>query len=115
MGSSLVIKVLCVLLIFGTASFLFYDYIQTKELYRVKQSELLSLSAHLQEQNEAIARLKIDVETYKNKKPQIVKQIVTKYEEVQIKDETCEAELESIRQLTQTFFNQGNKNEKPSK
>lgn len=114
MPSSLAVKILCVLLAFGTISLLFYDYIQTKEMYRVKQTELLSLSTHLQEQNEAIKKLKIDVEKYKNKKPKIVKQIVTKYEEVQVKDETCEAELESISQLTKLFFNREGENAKSS-
>lgn len=112
MSSSLIIKLLCVILAFGTAAFLFYDYMHTKELYRVKQNELLTLSAHLQAQNEAIEKLKIDVETYKNKKPQIIEKIVTNYEKIEIRDETCEAELETIRQLTKAFFNRNNKGDK---
>lgn len=115
MGSSLIIKLLCVVLAFVIASFLFYDYVQTKELYKVKQAELLNLSAHLEQQNEAIAKLKVDVEAYKNKKPQIIEKIVTRYEQVEIRDETCEAELETIRQLTKAFFNRKNKGDKDAK
>lgn len=105
MSSSLVVKSLCVVLGFVTAISLFYDYVHTKELYRVKQSELLALSMHLEEQNKAIEELKVDVEKYKNKKPQIIEKIVTRYEQVELKDKTCEAELETIKQLTQAFFN----------
>lgn len=83
---------------------LIIDYTTSKAELQAKKAELLLLSHTIQEQNTAIKKLEIDVETYKNKKPQIVEKIVEKYKTTEVKDETCEAYMVAIYQDQLKFF-----------
>lgn len=86
-----------------------WDYVDTSIELESKKYELLILSDKMREQNEAIKSLSLDIEKYKNKKPQIVEKIVTKYNEIQVKDKTCEAYMKAIYDSQLVFYNRKQK------
>lgn len=90
-----------------------YDYKETKARLEAKKAEVMIMSDKIKTQNDAIEALKLDVEVYKNKKPQIIEKIVTKYENIQVKDDTCEAKLEAIYEAQKLFFDSVNKTKNP--
>lgn len=106
------IKITMVAFIVSIIAFLMWDYSNTKADLQAKKAELQMLSLHIEEQNNAIKALEIDIQAYKNKKPQIIEKIVTKYQEVQVKDNTCEAAMEAIFESQLKFFDsvQGKQN-----
>lgn len=83
-----------------------YDYVSTKSELANKKAELVILSDRVNEQNEAIKNLELDVETYKNKQPEIVEKIVTKYQTVvETKTiNTCEDLSYNLFELNNTFL-----------
>lgn len=87
-----------------------YDYTSSKVELQKRKDELVIMSAKVEEQNNAIKALEIDVETYKNKEPQVIEKIVTKYNKVvETKTiNTCENLSEGLYNLNSTFF-KGNK------
>lgn len=80
------------------------SYANLKAELATSQDQVKVLSSTIEEQNKAIDELKLDVEKYKEQKPQIVEKIVTKYKNVEVKDTTCEETLKSIYNLQQEFF-----------
>lgn len=111
-GVTSTIKILAVLLVIGICAGFIYDYSQTKSYLQAKKAEIMIMSDKIKAQNDAIAGLKLDVETYKNKKPQIIEKIVTKYQNIEVKDNTCEAKLEAIHEAQKLFYQSINKNSK---
>lgn len=103
------VKIAVVMFLLGIVVFFIFDYKNIKNELVVKKAEILIMSDRIASQNEHIGKLKIDVDTYKNKKPQIVEKIVTKYEEIEVKDETCEAKLDAIYEAQKVFFKSVNK------
>lgn len=67
-------------------------------------AKVVNLEATIFIQNEAIKKNELDLKNFKAKQPFIDKQIETKYEKVIIKDETCEQERQSIKNLLEIFF-----------
>lgn len=68
------------------------------------EKELVECKSTIFIQNEAIKQNALDLENFKNAQPFIEKQIETKYQQVAIKDTSCEEERESIKALLDTFF-----------
>lgn len=87
---------------------LIYSYALTKEELSAKKVELSVVSSKLDNQNKIIESMKVDLEAYKKKKPEIVEKIVTKYEQIEIPDAKCESYLEAIYKAQVEFFNRNN-------
>lgn len=68
------------------------------------ETKVVNLEATIFIQNEAIKKNELDLKNFKAKQPLIDKQIEIKYEKVIIKDETCEQERQSIKNLLEIFF-----------
>lgn len=83
-----------------------YDYTTTKVELQKRRDELIMMGSKIEEQNTAIKQLKVDVETYKHKEPEIIKQIVTKYDKVvEIKEiKTCDDLTLGLYNLNSTFL-----------
>lgn len=75
-----------------------------KEELATKKAELAVVGATLDKQNQTVKALQLDVEKYKNKKPQIIEKIITKYQDIEIKDETCEAYMKAINENHHKFM-----------
>ena len=84
-----------------------YDYKITKSALETKKAELIVVSEQIKTQNEAIEKLKIDVETYKNQKPQVIEKIVTKYQNIEVikNNATCEEKLSKLEEYVKVFYN----------
>lgn len=89
--------------------YLVWDYSLSKAALEAKKAEILVLSEKMKEQNKAIENLKLDIKAYKNQKPKIIEKIVTKYNNIKVKDKTCEATLKAIYDTQQVFFNRSKK------
>lgn len=63
------------------------------------------LDSAIELQNDIIKKNELDLEKYKNKKPQVIEKIIKKYEKVPIKNETCEKELQTIKNALNAYFN----------
>lgn len=107
--SNNIVKIITIAFLLGIVGFFIFDYQTVKNDLTRKRAEILIMNDKIQTQNEAIKALEIDVETYKNKKPQIIEKIVTKYQDIVVKDETCESQLEAIYESQRLFFNSINK------
>ncbi len=59
--------------------------------------------AHLIKQNEAIQALELESQQYKANKPLEATKIKDKYHKINIKDNTCEAKLQSYETLINAF------------
>lgn len=107
MQTKTIIGIVLALAVIGIIGAFIYDYQLTKEQLETKKAELLAASAQIKSQNEAIESLRLDVESYKNKKPQIVEKIVTKYKEVPVvsTDATCEEKWNSLKDYIRVFYN----------
>lgn len=107
MQTRAVIGVVLGLAIIGIIGAFIYDYRLTKEQLETKKAELLAASAEIKSQNEAIEKLRLDVDTYKHKRPEIIKKIVTKYKEIPVVsvDATCEQKWESLENYVRAFYN----------
>ncbi len=62
--------------------------------------------AHLIKQNETIQALELESQQYKTNKPLEVTKIKDKYHKITIKDNTCEAKLQSYEALINAFKKQ---------
>lgn len=62
----------------------------------------------LDHQNQLIQQKELELEAYKNKKPEIQKEIVTKYEKAIIDDKGCQQELKSFKDLLDIFNKRSN-------
>ncbi|MGL2740710.1 hypothetical protein ACQJ8I_06300 [Helicobacter pylori] len=60
---------------------------------------------HLIKQNEAIQTLELESQQYKTNKPLEATKIKDKYHKIYIKDNTCEAKLQSYEALINAFKN----------
>ncbi|PUD06507.1 hypothetical protein [Helicobacter pylori] len=67
------------------------------------QERLKSNEAHLIKQNEAIQTLELESQEYKANKLLEATKIKDKYHKITIKDNTCEAKLESYESLINAF------------
>lgn len=107
MQTKTIIGIVLALAIIGIIGAFIYDYQLTKEQLETKKAELLAASAQIKSQNEAIESLRLDVESYKNKKPQIIEKIVTRYKEVPVvsTDATCEEKWNSLKDYIRVFYN----------
>lgn len=107
MQTKTIIGIVLALAIIGIVGAFIYDYQLTKEQLETKKAELLASSAQIKSQNESIESLRLDVESYKNKKPQIVEKIVTRYKEVPVvsTDATCEEKWNSLKDYIRVFYN----------
>lgn len=107
MQIKVIVGIVIATIIIGVVSALIYDYQLTKEQLETKKAELLAASEQIKSQNEAIESLRLDVESYKNKKPQIIEKIVTKYKEVPVvsQDATCEEKWNSLKDYIRVFYN----------
>lgn len=102
------IKAILIALAVISVCLLIYSFVLTREELASKRIELSVVSSKLENQNKAIESMKLDLEAYKNKKPKIVEKIVTKYEQIQVRDEKCESYLEAIYKAQIEFFNRHN-------
>lgn len=66
--------------------------------------EKSKLEQTLDIQNQMIEHNKVEIETYKAQKPKIVEKIKTKYQTIKIKDDTCENELQTLKDTLNVFF-----------
>lgn len=98
-------KVILTVFLVGFALFFFYDYRATKSELTEKKAQLMAMSSQIEEQNKAIQTLEVDVNTYKKQQPQVIEKVVTKYKNVQVVDNTCEAKLSAIYSAQQVFYN----------
>lgn len=98
-------KVILAVFLVGIALFFFYDYRATKSELTEKKAQLMVLSTQIEEQNAAIKSLEVDVSTYKEQQPKVIEKVVTKYKNVQVVDNTCEAKLSAIYAAQQVFYN----------
>lgn len=107
MQTKAIIGIVLSCVILSAIGFFIYDYRLTKEQLETKKAELLAASAEIKSQNEAIEKLRLDVDTYKNLKPQIIEKIVTKYKEIPVvsTDATCEEKWDSLRDYIRVFYN----------
>ncbi|MGN8468388.1 hypothetical protein ACR9MN_04940 [Helicobacter pylori] len=64
---------------------------------------LTNNEAHLIKQNEVIQKLELESQKYKANKLLEVSKTKDKYQKIVIKDHTCEAKLESLEALINTF------------
>lgn len=85
-------------------SLLVYDYAKTKQEFERQATELKITAFKLQEQNEAIKSMEVDLTSYKSKKPKVIEKIVTKYQRIEVKDETCESYMAAIYNAQVEFF-----------
>lgn len=108
MGASAIIKIVVAIAIIGVITGFIIDYKMTKEKLETKKAELLAAYEQIKSQNDAIKKLEVDVETYKEKKPQIVEKVITKYQDVKVTDETCEAKLEALSAYAKLFYDRNN-------
>ncbi|WP_100983414.1 hypothetical protein [Helicobacter pylori] len=67
------------------------------------EERLTTNEAHLIKQNEAIETLELKSQQYKTNKPLEVTKIKDKYHKIIIKDNICEAKLESYEALINAF------------
>lgn len=107
MQTKAIIGIILTTIIISALAFFVYDYNITKEQLETKKAELLAASAEIKSQNEAIEKLRLDVDTYKHKRPEIIKKIVTKYKEIPVVsiDATCEQKWESLENYVRVFYN----------
>lgn len=105
------VRIAVITFLLGIVAFFAWDYKTIKDDLVAKKAQVQLLSVTIEEQNEKITSMKIDVEAYKNKKPQLIEKIVTQYQEIQVKDETCEAKLDAIYEAQKVFFDAINKNQ----
>lgn len=67
------------------------------------EERLTDNEAHLIKQNEVIQKMELESEQYKTNKLLEVTKIKDKYHKIIIKDNTCEAKLESLEALINAF------------
>lgn len=103
------IKVLGIAIAIISVALLGYSLYDTQKELLAKKTELVVVSSKLEEQNKAIESLKLDITKYKNQKPKVIEKIVTKYNEIKVKDDTCESYLEAIYNTQVEFFNRNNR------
>lgn len=77
--------------------------------YHKAKAELAKTELALQVQNEAIKQQALDFENYKKSAQAVQKQIENRYQNITRKNNTCEAELESYKQVLDTFYTRGAK------
>lgn len=84
-----------------------WNYTQGKEIAKLK-AELANASTLLQAQNAQILQDKLDLEAYQAKASEIRERVVTRYKTITPPAEnSCESELESIKQALQVFYTRG--------
>ncbi|GAA7014760.1 hypothetical protein HpCHC88_11250 [Helicobacter pylori] len=69
----------------------------------VANERLTTSEARLIKQNEAIETLELESQQYKANKPLEIKRVKDKYYKIIIKDNTCEAKLQSYEALINAF------------
>lgn len=106
-SASLIIKISLVIVILSVIGFFIYDYRMSKAQLEAKKAELIAVSEQIKSQNEAIEKLKIDGDFYKNQKPKVVEKIVTRYQEVEVlkPDATCEERIAKLEEYVKVFYN----------
>lgn len=107
MSASLIIKISLIIVILSVIGFFIYDYRMSKAQLEAKKAELIAVSEQIKSQNEAIEKLKIDVDFYKNQKPKVVEKIVTRYQEIEVlkPDATCEERIAKLEEYVKVFYN----------
>lgn len=102
-----IIGLVLITVVISALGSLVYEWRITKEQLETKKAELLAASAEIKSQNEAIEKLRLDVDTYKNKRPEIIEKIVTKYKEIPVAsgDATYEQKWESLENYVRVFYN----------
>lgn len=71
---------------------------KTELMARVaKQESLIEL------RNQEVEKNKLEIEEYKNRKPEIKEKIITRYKTVKVETKTCETELGSVKDLLEVF------------
>ena len=106
-SASLIIKISLIIVILSVIGFFIYDYKMSKAQLEAKKAELIAVSEQIKSQNEAIEKLKIDVDFYKNQKPKVVEKIVTRYREIEAlkPDATCEERIAKLEEYVKVFYN----------
>lgn len=107
MQAQLAFKIAIFIVILSTAGYFFYDYRMAKANLEAKKAELVAVSLQIKEQNEKIEKMRLEIDTYKNKKPEIIKEIITKYKEIPVvtADATCEERWKNLEDYVKVFFN----------
>ena len=108
MGYSTIARIVVAVMIVSVIAGFIYDYKLTKERLETKKAELIAAYEQIKSQNESIKKLEIDVANYKELKPQIIEKTITKYQNVKVTDETCEAKLNALQEYTNLFFKRNN-------
>lgn len=67
-------------------------------------SKIKDLQYSLKSQNEAILKQKLDLKKYYEEKAKTDAKIITKYKNVYLKDNTCEAKLNEINNVTNLYY-----------
>lgn len=75
----------------------------TKSL-KTKISELAKVQSELSLQNEIIKQNELKLKTYESSKDSIKKNIEIRYREITKADTSCQAELDSIKEVLNTFY-----------
>lgn len=90
--------------VFGLLGYLSYkNNSLNTQIARLKE-DLANRDTLIEVQNAQIQKNALDVQTYKSKRQESDTQIITKYQNVYVRDESCAKELESIKKLMETFY-----------
>ncbi len=77
-----------------------------KEL-RIAKEDLANRDTLIDFQNATIAKNKLDLDNYKALRPAIEKQIQYKYSTIEVRDTTCEAQIEALNKTLEAFYTRG--------
>lgn len=98
------IKFIAIALCAALILFMIITYANTKAKLKAMEYENATLLHTLKKQNQAIEKLSLDVESYKNQKPKIKERIITKYQPLQSPQSSCEERLQNIQNHIKLWY-----------
>lgn len=85
-------------------AFLTFNYVKLSKDYADCSASLANRDTILDVQNKQIEQQRVDIEKYKEVQPQVKEKIVTKYKTIDVTDIKCEAQLKSINNAIDLFY-----------
>ncbi|WP_295702243.1 hypothetical protein [uncultured Helicobacter sp.] len=98
------IKFITITLCVALVLFMIITYTNTKAKLKAMEYENATLLHTLKKQNQAIEKLSLDIQTYKNQKPKIQERIITKYQPLQSPQGYCEERLQNIQNHIKLWY-----------
>ncbi|PAF49611.1 hypothetical protein BKH41_02810 [Helicobacter sp. 12S02232-10] len=97
----LMIGILVLLALFGLAEL----YVQHQIKVGIKAGlELENLKNALTSQNQVLLKKSLETKQYLEKMETMKERVITKYKTIHIKDQSCEAELEGVKNALDLFY-----------